>query len=146
MSHPHQRPKVAEIMARLRSGDGRIPEIARELGVSYWTVYEVARRSGLPYIGRHLTAKEKQQIRVLVESDGITGREAAKQIGRAKTTVCRYIAARRQKIVDSVGGSVRPKPTKTPKRCPVHGLVMLWPCVACAATANSRRGQNRDRG
>ncbi len=131
----------ADIMRMLT--DGMRPfQIANQLGLTYEFVHTICFASEIRYAGRHLTQAMKDEIRRLREIEGLPIRKIAQRLGVSKTVVGvwsrrRYLAVQRQG-----GTTVVPVPLKTPKRCPVHGLVRLWPCVACAATA-SKQSRNR---
>lgn len=108
-------------------------EIANRLSLPYEVVHEIALSSGIRYAGKHLTAEEKQQLQRLRELEGLPIRTIATQMGIGKSTVGRWSRARFLKVQDEGGKAVRPENLKTPKRCPRHGLLRIWPCVACAA-------------
>lgn len=120
------------VLSLLRQGL-RPFEIANRLSLPYEVVHEIALHSGIRYAGKHLTPEEKEQLRRLRELEGLPIRKIATQMGIGKSTVGRWSRARFLKVQDEGGKAVRPAELKTPKRCPRHGLMRLWPCVACAA-------------
>lgn len=120
-----------EIVRRLRKGR-RLREVAVELRLPYSLVRSVAAESGEPYAGRQLDRKQQAEIRRRREDKGQSIREIAREMGLPKSKVGRF--ARRVFLDvladdDEVGFQ-----DSGPQRCPVHGLVTVWPCVACAAT------------
>jgi transposase len=124
---------VRDLVIRLLKQGLRPYEIAQKLSVSYDVVHEIAFASGISYPGKHLTTEQKREIQRLRELHGLPIRAVAARLGISKTTAGRWSRARFLAVQDSGGQTVRPQQLKTPKRCPRHGLVLLWPCVACAA-------------
>jgi len=113
-------------------------EITNRLSLPYDVVHKIALGSGIDYPGKHITDEDKQQIRTLRELEGLPIRTIAMQMGIGKSTVGRWSRARFLKVQDEGGKAVAPEALKVPRRCPQHGLVRLWPCVACAARGPSR--------
>jgi len=120
------------VLTLLREGLRPI-EIARKLSQPYEVVLSIARESGIRFTGKHLTDQEKKEVQRLREIHGYTVRLTARELGLSKTAVGRWSRARFLKVQDQGGTEVRPVELKTPRRCPRHGLVRIWPCVACAA-------------
>lgn len=121
-----------QVLAMLRSGLRPI-EIARQMSLPYDVIYGIAKDSGIRFAGKHLTDEEKKEVRRLRELHGYSVRVTARQLGLSKTAVGRLSRARFLKVQDQGGTEVRPQELKKPRRCPRHGLVRIWPCVACAA-------------
>ena len=121
------------ILLMLRSGMRPI-QVSREMGLPANLIYRIARTAADRYTGRHLTDEEIAAVNQLRELGGLTIRKTARQLGLSKTAVGRAARARFLKVQDHGGTEVKPEELKVPKRCPVHGRVTLWPCVACAAT------------
>ncbi|TWU66433.1 helix-turn-helix domain-containing protein [Crateriforma conspicua] len=120
------------ILSLLQQGK-RPFEIANQLSLSYDLVQEICQESGILYPGKHLSDSEKQTIRRLREQEGLPIRAIAIRMGRSKTAVGVHVRRRFEKVQDEGGTEVKPKMLKVPRRCPRHGLVRMWPCVACAA-------------
>lgn len=119
------------VLQMLRSGK-RPFEIARSLSLPYETVHTIASESGIHFPGKHLTEDQKKELRRLRELEGLPIRTIATRMGVSKTTVGRW-SRLRYIAIQSEGGKFQPEMLKVPKRCPRHGLVRLWPCVACNA-------------
>lgn len=124
---------MEELVCRMLRGGLRPFEIATRLSLSYDLVQKICRDSGIPYSGRHLTDSEKREIRRLRELEGLPIRTIAGKVGRSKTVVGLVVRRRFLAVQDQGGKQIRPEFLKVPRRCPRHGLVRLWPCVACQA-------------
>lgn len=124
---------MRDMVLRLLANGERPFEIASRLSVSPWAVRKIARESGLPYGGKHLTPDEKKEIKRLREIEGLPIRTIAARIGKSKSAVGNVSRRQYLKVADQGGTVARPEMLKTPKRCPRHGLMRLWPCVACLA-------------
>ncbi|TWU15978.1 helix-turn-helix domain-containing protein [Allorhodopirellula heiligendammensis] len=124
---------MREMVLRLLANGERPVEIASRLSVSYWAVRKIARESGLNYDGKHLTPEEKKEIKRLRELEGLPIRTIATRIGKSKSAVGNVTRRQFLKVQDQGGTVARPELLKAPKRCPRHGLMRLWPCVACLA-------------
>lgn len=129
---------MRELVLNLLRQDLRPFEIANRLSLPYEAVHEIAIGSGIRYAGKHLTDAEKKQLLNLRELEGLPIRTIATQMGIGKTTVGRWSRDRFLKVQDEGGKAVAPEMLKVPRRCPQHGLVRLWPCVACAARGPAR--------
>ncbi|MGB7325954.1 MAG: hypothetical protein WBD31_13850 [Rubripirellula sp.] len=117
-------------MTRLRNGE-RLGGIANALGVTYGAVHAVAMESGIRYVGRHLTADEKNEVNRQRIIDGRSIRQIAAAMNLPKSKIGRCVQSQFSRVVDTGGTRVSPRKLRSPKRCPEHGLVRLWPCVAC---------------
>lgn len=120
-----------EVVRRLRRGR-RLREVAVELRLPYSLVRSVAAESGEMYAGRQLDPRQQSEIRRRREEEGQSIREIARAMGLPKSKVGRFS---RRVFLDVMAdedevGFV----DASPRRCPVHGMVTVWPCVACAAT------------
>lgn len=79
-----------------------------------------------------------EQIAIIQRCEG-SCREVSSQLGIGKTTVWRYRQAVYDAILSDESDSEDDAPTiqfeqlATPRRCSVHGLTHIWPCVQCAA-------------
>lgn len=121
---------LSQILCMLESGM-RPMEIARSLSASPDVVYWVARKHGFRFTRDNLTQEEKAKIRRLRESEGLSVRQIAQQMNRPTSTIGDWARKRFCEVADE--GGEGPKILKEPRRCPRHGLVRLWPCVACLA-------------
>lgn len=120
-----------EIVRRLRRGK-RIREVAVEMRVPYEFVRNVAAESGERYVGRQLRPSEEREIRWRREEQGQSIREIAREMELPKSKVGRFA---RRVYLDVVADEDAIGFAETEiRRCPVHGMVSVWPCVACAAT------------
>ncbi|WP_145176800.1 hypothetical protein [Rubripirellula lacrimiformis] len=120
----------SNILGRLQDGE-RLGDIANTLGVTYGTVHAIAIESGIRYSGKHLTAAEKAEVNRQRIIDGRSIRQIAAAMGLPKSKIGRCVQSQFSRVVDTGGTHVSPRNLRRPKRCPEHGLVRLWPCVAC---------------
>ena len=133
-------------MIAVRTARGEsLERIARTSRIPYARVRNLAVAAKIKYRNRRPSpAQIKAAIRA-VRNQGLTFRQAASEHDMSRTAVHRYVAARRQAAVDRAGdvaftdGARNFSKNKLTWRCPVHGLVTVWPCVACTALS-SRRG------
>jgi transposase-like protein len=124
---------AAEIERMLRARRYSVAEVAARFGMTRWQVYAWARKRGLPLRGRWLTAEEKVEIIRLVERQGLPIKRAAAKAGVGRMQAWRLIQNHRDQLLAEATEDLVPKKLAEPRRCPRHGLVRLWPCVACAA-------------
>lgn len=107
-------------------------EISEIFGEPYHAIYSLIKKNFItlpPGRGRKFPGKRKEILRLLMESE-LPTREIARRVGVSQRTVCYHakkirIAARRE------AGEFQPVELDQVRRCPVHGLVKVWPCVAC---------------
>ncbi|QDV86065.1 hypothetical protein [Planctomycetes bacterium TBK1r] len=119
------------ILKRLMQGR-RLMDIAVEHRVPYAFVQAVAAESGLNYAGQHLSDAQQREVRRRREKAGQSIREIAAEMGLPKSKIGRY--SRRVYLDEAAEGDrIGFTEAARPKRCPVHGLVNVWPCVACTA-------------
>lgn len=129
-STPVSYPMQEQVLRMLESGM-RPVAIASALSIPPNQVYWVARKNGIRFTRENLSEEEKEEVRRLREIEGLPIRTVAHAMGRSKSSIGEW-ARRRFVQVQNEGGS-GPELLKVPKRCPRHGLVRLWPCVACQA-------------
>jgi len=128
-----EREIAVELIRRLQDRE-RLSDIARSMCIPYPKAARIARESGVPYGGRVISAAENGEILRLRFNDGQSIRHIARTVGISRSYVGRVTKAEIERYADLGGIAVRPLRLAHPRRCPVHGLVRLWPCVACAAT------------
>lgn len=129
---------AAEIESMIRGGHS-IPAVADHFGMSRWQIYKWARRKNIPIRGCQMTTAKKNTIIRLVEVDGLSIKRAATAAGVGRMQAWRLIQRRRERqLQQGTDDDFEPVSLKQPRRCPRHGMVTLWPCVACAA--EGRRG------
>jgi hypothetical protein len=85
-----------------------------------------------------LTDEQLQQIEEL--SDALPVREIAKKVRASKSQVHYYVTWYRDQEVE-----LSTRRTTSAKRCPIHGPLRIWPCVACAAEAARREADKHAR-
>lgn len=135
------------IAARVRRGES-LERIARTARISYCRVRTLAVKAKIRYRGRKPNAAQIKAAIAAVRSQGKTFRQAAEMCEMSRTAVHRYVNKRRQAAIDRAGdvqfqdGNREFSKHKRSWRCPEHGLVTVWPCVACAARA-VRRGTDQ---
>lgn len=132
---------VADRVARGES----LERIARTSRLSYSRIRNLARLARIRYKHRRPTPEQVSLAIDLVRERGKTFRAAAELAQMSRTAVHRLITKLRRDEVDAVGelrvidGAREYSRNKRSWRCPVHGLIRYWPCVACAAE-QKRRG------
>lgn len=133
-----ERAIVLMTKARVARGES-LERIARTSRIPYARIRQLARAAGLKYKHQRPSADQVRGCIAAVRDHGMTFRQAAMQFGMSKTAVHRYVAARRQRSIDSAGdvkfeeGHREFSRHKRSWSCPVHGRVIVWPCVACEA-------------
>lgn len=135
---------VRMIVDRIRRRGDALSTMARATGVSTSYLASLARQAGIRYKHQHQSTAAIARAVSLVVDDGLTVREASRQSGLSKTSVHRFVLKRRKKAVDAAGKfkfetSERGAPKPKSWRCPEHGPVTVWPCVACVALAARRK-------
>lgn len=123
-------PMQQQVLRMLESGM-RPMAIARSLSVSPDSVYWVARKNGFRFTRENLTDEEKAEVQRLREIEGLPIRVVAQRMNRPHSTIGDWARKRFCQVRDE--GGTGPQILKIPRRCPRHGLVRLWPCVACQA-------------
>jgi hypothetical protein len=130
MDRPVTGPKAARVelaMAMLALGATlRETQAATGFALSFLYKLDAHRRRR----GPNLTAAEQRNIERLLRRGKMTQRAIARRSKRALGTVNNV--ARRAELRS---GRKRFKRLRRPVRCPKHGLIHLWPCVACEAGA-----------
>lgn len=118
--------KLRKLLARRET----LATCSTELGVPLSTLHDMARRHDLPRRRRSLPVEVRRNLELLVRQGDKSITEIALELQLAKSTVC----DERRRQLDS-GLTFRPRKKREPVRCPKHGLVYLWPCIACTAEA-----------
>ncbi|MEM9367521.1 MAG: helix-turn-helix domain-containing protein [Planctomycetota bacterium] len=111
-------------------------QVARRLKIGRDFVRSIAARTQFRCSHQHLTVEQRDRIRRMREVDGRTIRDIAKELGLPPSTVGGWSRRFLESVEDEGGTAVKPVRLRIPRRCPVHGLVDLWPCVACQAEKN----------
>ena len=109
-----------------------LQEISEIFEEPYRAIYHRVKKNLIqlpPSRGRKYPSKRKEILRLLLDSD-LPTRAIARRVGVSQRTVCYHakklrIANRRE------AGDFQPVELDVVRRCPVHGLVNVWPCVAC---------------
>jgi transposase len=112
-----------------------LQEISEILRESYGAVYSFVKKNFIqlpPGRGRKFPAKRKEISRLLLESD-LSTRAIARRVGVSQRTVC-YHAKKIRVENHREAGEFQPVELQEVRRCPVHGLVNVWPCVACESS------------
>jgi predicted DNA-binding protein (UPF0251 family) len=117
------------IADRVKRGHS-LGQIAHALRVSNKKLIALARKAKIRYKHRRATTKQIEAAVRAVVDEGLTFRASAERHGMSKTAVHRFVQRRRNKAVDAAGDLVI---EKRKWRCPEHGWVSVFPCVACAA-------------
>jgi len=122
------------IADRVRRRRESLAQISRCTGISPTYLARLARAAGIRYKHQHASPEQiAAAVRSVVE-EGLTFRASARRHAMSKTAVHRFVQKRRRKHIDSAG-PVRFSQHRW--RCPIHGQINVYPCVACMA-AQSR--------
>lgn len=81
----------------------------------------------------NLSNDQREQIRVLADAFPI--REIARRVGCSVSQAGHWVLSWREREAGRCG-EIAPRRLNTPRKCPKHGRLVIWPCVACAAEAN----------
>lgn len=113
-------------VALLRQGMS-VRQVGHAVGMSHTWVVKLAEKNGVALNKVRLDSDRKQRLQRSLADGDLLAVAAAK--GRcSKSTASEY----RRRMIDQVGG-IEFRSTRRGYRCPVHGLVNVVPCVACAA-------------
>gem|GEM_PF-1529079 len=142
---PRLTPAAAEtdrVLKRLRqllTHQGKsFREAARIMGRPRSTLHSLAVRYRIKHRPpTDLSPRKSRTLQRLVREAKLTGTEISAKLRINKSTVTRAFARRLDE--ETPDCDFRPKRVRG-KRCPVHGVVRFWPCVACAATSEGRSG------
>jgi transposase-like protein len=156
------------IVARLISGGLTVGAVAEFLRTDYFSVYKIvnelkadpnprAKRRGrwqkiklvvVPKSGRRIAPEKKQEAERLLTTTNMPIIEIAKQLGLQSRHTIYLIRERLQREQEKASvreeqesgsiGTTFKTLTKT-KRCEVHGVVSVWPCVQCEAERFRKR-------
>lgn len=117
--------------------------IAEHLGRSVAAVSQVAVAHGLR---RKPEITDDQRAAIREMADAYPIREIARRVGCSRSQAGHYVIYWREREARR-RGEIAPRRLNTPRRCPVHGRLSIWPCVACAAEAAAAKNpdvsQNR---
>lgn len=137
-------------MLRDRTSRGQsLFEISRTSRVPKKILVSLAHEEGIRYRNQRPTPEQIGTVIQAVVDRGLTFRAAAWLANMSKTAAHRYVVRRRESLIRSKGDIDFRAPRmyarnqeRSVYRCPVHGLVNVSPCVACAAIA----AKSADRG
>lgn len=118
---------------RVRRGHTLI-EISRSTRIAKKLLAALARHAKIRYKHQHPTAEQQKAAVRAVVVEGLTFRAAATQVGMSRSAVHRLVQRQRNKQVDSAGDF---RVEARHWRCPIHGKITVYPCVACAAIASA---------
>ncbi|OYW19247.1 MAG: hypothetical protein B7Z55_09230 [Planctomycetales bacterium 12-60-4] len=114
-----------------RVGRGHtLVEIERAARIGKKRLADLARRANIRYKHMHPTPEQIETAIRAVVDHGMTYRAASKVHGISRTAVHRFVQQRREKFIDTAGAL---KVEKREWKCPIHGKLQVWPCIACAA-------------
>lgn len=129
---PEDRAITRMIADRVRRRGNSLAEIARTTGIERTRLAKLAQLAGVHYRNRRASPARITAAMQAVVADGLTFREAGSRHGMSKTAVHRFVQRRRNRSIDQAG------PLKVEVkswRCPEHGKITVYPCIACMATA-----------
>lgn len=121
------------IAQRVRQRGQSLAEISRSTGIPPAHLAKLAKLAGIRYRNQRASPERIKGAMLAVTVEGLTFRAAARRYGMSKTAVHRFIQKRRQRSIDAAGAF---KVERRTWRCPVHGKITVFPCVACAAREN----------
>lgn len=119
-----------------------VGQIAASLGKSYVTIYQAIRKNNIAmpnYSGRRMKKEQRRLVRKLLLTTDMTHSQIAETVGCSKHAVWLRAQEMRKSQTDKAG-DFQPTTLAEPKRCKVHGLVNIWPCVACSAQGSDTPG------
>lgn len=112
--------------------------IALKVGRTPNVIYKHARKRGVPRRLPSVSPLARKQILALLMATNMSYAGIARLVRVSKATVGRVAKHIRHRQMRRLG-EFQPEESKAVKRCPIHGLVNVWPCVACAADQNRAR-------
>lgn len=131
-----------EVLRKLHQQGMPLAQIGHQLGgLSVEEVSRLAIKNGLrrkPIIPQ----EKREEIRDL--ADAYPVREIAKRVGCSRSQAGHWVIFWREREA-AKRGELSTRRLNTPRRCPVHGPLTIWPCVACAAEA-AKKQTNPDAG
>lgn len=126
-----------EVLRKLHQQGLPLKAIGHALGgMSVEEVSSLAIKNGLrrkPIIPQ----EKREEIRDL--ADAYTIREIAKRVGCSRSQAGHWVIFWREREA-AKRGELATRRLNAPRRCPVHGPLKIWPCVACAAEAANPDG------
>ncbi len=126
----HSQDRVA-LLRELHQQGKPLREISEQLG---WTVSWVSRIALENGLRRKITISQEQREQIRDLADAYPVREIAKRVGCSRSQAANWVLFWRERDAEK-RGDIATRRCNTPRRCPVHGLLKIWPCVACAAEA-----------
>jgi hypothetical protein len=132
------KPALVKILAK---EELRIYQIAKLFGEGYFGISKTIREHKIEISarnGKKLPDEKKKKIRELLLTTNLSHNAIKRIVGCSKCAV--YWESKRIKreaIADDLESqnALSYSTLARPRRCPVHGLVNQWPCVACEAEA-----------
>lgn len=125
--------ETARTLARLRSLLARgktLEQAGRQIKRSKSAVHRLAVRHRFGRRRRDLPPKTDAEIRRRLRA----ARHTLRRIAELSRVSFGSVSRRSRQMTDR-GSTFRPKGIRVPRRCPRHGLIKIWPCVACVAEA-----------
>lgn len=113
-----------------------IAQTADRLQATYWDVYRVVRFLELqlpPCRGRKIPPEKAKRINELLTRTNKSPSDIQRELGLASRSTIYRARDKMRRRAERKAGAFQPIRSQKPKRCPVHGLVHVWPCVACMA-------------
>lgn len=118
-----------ELLKQMHGAGASLEQIARRFETNAKVISRICVSQGLRRKPT-LTLQQRQRIRELADAYSI--RQIARMVGCSPSQAGFWVIVYREQDARR-RGEIAPRRLNTPRRCPVHGLVNLWPCVACAA-------------
>ena len=113
-----------------------LQKISEITGEKYHCIHYLVRKNLMtlpPMRGRYAGESKRKQIRRLLLETNASVRVIAAEVGVSHRTVC-YHAKKWRQNQEREAGSFQPVNLSQPRHCKIHGMVTIWPCVACEAS------------
>ncbi len=127
-------PEQVLILRDLHCRGETLAKIADRLNCSVATVSQVAVVNGLR---RKQTLSEEQKSEIQKLADAYPVREIARLVQCSRSQAGYYVIYWREREAKR-RGELSTRRLNTPKKCPKHGRITIWPCVACAAESAAK--------
>lgn len=115
-----------------------IRQIAADFSIDHRRLHLLVVRYGIAAdTRRHIyTDREKKEVIRMAVSEGLGVPQICRRTGISQSTV--YEILKRQRNQPSRRNDVSFRHLRKAQRCPAHGLITTWPCVACEASRRNR--------
>lgn len=140
-STPETSPTLPQLLRiqRLLVAKYTLEDCSEATGLKKSQIFRLARRLGFHGRKRAMSRKRKLELDRLILDGEKSITEIARQLSIHKSTVSRRRQLLMKRVTDKAG-DFRPKEIAGPRKCDGCGsLVIIWPCVICAARAEREK-------